>query len=481
MTQDTGSSSGIWIGRVLLAVGLVAASLVGGYLLVSAPSGQDPKLALDPPKNAPVDVAEPAETPMPLPEKQEASKNASASVEDEVASDSSDAGVADTEDTGNAPQEEPTQQAALGPDPDAEPATVVEDTAEANPGPAASDLPTPSFDVVRVDSAGNTVLAGQAEAGQTVHIYLDEEEIHSTVTDSGGGFVGLFEIPPSQEGRALTIEIEDSSGARRAAAATALVSPFGNPEENASGEDPVVQVEVVEPATDIGPSVEDEQLADIGSVAAEPAERPSILIIDQDGARPAQPTAAPSAPKSPDRGNVVIDTISYDSEGDVVLVGRGLSGAFLRLYLNNSLWTSGEVAEAGSWKIRLIDVDPGVYTLRVDELDEAGRVTSRFETPFQREAPEVAIAALQIERPEAPAPIPNPQANPSPERAAAPGRHSAPKAAIVTVQPGFTLWGIASQRYGDGLLYVQVYEANSDQIRDPDLIYPGQVFSLPDE
>jgi nucleoid-associated protein YgaU len=49
----------------------------------------------------------------------------------------------------------------------------------------------------------------------------------------------------------------------------------------------------------------------------------------------------------------------------------------------------------------------------------------------------------------------------------------------ITVQPGFTLWGIAKQNFGKGILYVQVYEANRDRIRDPDLIYPGQVFALP--
>ena len=49
----------------------------------------------------------------------------------------------------------------------------------------------------------------------------------------------------------------------------------------------------------------------------------------------------------------------------------------------------------------------------------------------------------------------------------------------VTVQPGFTLWGIAQERYGDGVMYVQVFEANRDKIKDPNLIYPGQVFSVP--
>ncbi len=51
----------------------------------------------------------------------------------------------------------------------------------------------------------------------------------------------------------------------------------------------------------------------------------------------------------------------------------------------------------------------------------------------------------------------------------------------VTVQPGFTLWGIAEGQLGDGIRYVQVFEANKDKIRDPDLIYPGQVFTIPAE
>ncbi|HCB52616.1 MAG TPA: peptigoglycan-binding protein LysM, partial [Rhodobacter sp.] len=56
---------------------------------------------------------------------------------------------------------------------------------------------------------------------------------------------------------------------------------------------------------------------------------------------------------------------------------------------------------------------------------------------------------------------------------------AAPKSVSVTVQPGFTLWGIAQENFGSGILYVQVYEANRDKIKNPDLIYPGQIFTLP--
>ena len=38
----------------------------------------------------------------------------------------------------------------------------------------------------------------------------------------------------------------------------------------------------------------------------------------------------------------------------------------------------------------------------------------------------------------------------------------------------------ARDTYGDGVLYVQVFEANKDKIKDPDLIYPGQVLRIPE-
>jgi len=69
-------------------------------------------------------------------------------------------------------------------------------------------------------------------------------------------------------------------------------------------------------------------------------------------------------------------------------------------------------------------------------------------------------------------------AAPLPEQAARPDT-ALPATVTVTVQPGFTLWGIARERFGEGILYVQVFKANKDRIRNPDLIYPGQVFTLP--
>ena len=54
-----------------------------------------------------------------------------------------------------------------------------------------------------------------------------------------------------------------------------------------------------------------------------------------------------------------------------------------------------------------------------------------------------------------------------------------PEIATIEVVRGDNLWQISRRIYGEGIRYSTIYEANSDQIRDPDLIYPGQIFVTP--
>lgn len=53
-------------------------------------------------------------------------------------------------------------------------------------------------------------------------------------------------------------------------------------------------------------------------------------------------------------------------------------------------------------------------------------------------------------------------------------------AAEYTVQKGDSLWKIAKENLGSGFKWSEIYEANRDAIRDPDLIYVGQTLRLPD-
>ncbi|MBC2835902.1 LysM peptidoglycan-binding domain-containing protein [Gemmobacter straminiformis] len=195
--------------------------------------------------------------------------------------------------------------------------------------------------------------------------------------------------------------------------------------------------------------------------------------------------------------NVTVDSISYTADGDVRLAGRGLGGSVVRVYLDNRQVGDGLIDAAGSWGLTLIGIEPGIYTLRVDQLDGSGTVTSRFETPFKRETVEALAAAAEAATAAA-----EPAADGAAtdgtgangtgtdgtaadatggeaEGAGASAAATAEGPVSVTVQPGFTLWRIARETMGEGVMYVQVFEANKAQIRDPNLIYPGQVFTIP--
>jgi nucleoid-associated protein YgaU len=71
---------------------------------------------------------------------------------------------------------------------------------------------------------------------------------------------------------------------------------------------------------------------------------------------------------------------------------------------------------------------------------------------------------------------------PPADKSAAPAQ-AAPNVADVektyTVVAGDTLSKIAKREYGDASKWHRIYEANKDTIKNPDLIYPGQTFKIP--
>ncbi|MBO9405853.1 LysM peptidoglycan-binding domain-containing protein [Shimia sp. R9_1] len=109
-------------------------------------------------------------------------------------------------------------------------------------------------------------------------------------------------------------------------------------------------------------------------------------------------------------------------------------------------------------------------------------VTTALEAPSpapEAAAPDVAQASEEV-------PVASAESAPvvttaSTSEAAPSAEATKPAVQIVTVQPGSSLWAIARDRYGEGLMYVRVFEANKEKIQNPDLIYPGQVFAVPEQ
>ena len=319
----------------------------------------------------------------------------------------------------------------------------------------------PKLDTFRVEGDGGSVFAGRATPNQMVDILLNGSPIERVTTDASGSFVVFLQLPYSDDGQTISL-LADPNGAAIASAETYLIAPINAPVVVAAVEaDPIVQDDL---AAQTDPVVADDAIVQSSSAVIDiplpqpvpvPVAAPAILIVTAEGGDVVQPALSNVAPDV--LSNVALDSITYNPSGEVLIAGRAAGEGFVTVYLDNQPITTSRIEAGGTWRTDLPDVDTGIYTLRIDEVDTAGEVVSRIETPFKREEQEVVAQALAID-------IAKPDF----------------RVAMTTVQPGMTLWAIARDQFGSGVMYVEVFEANRDRIRDPDLIYPGQVFRLPE-
>lgn len=307
----------------------------------------------------------------------------------------------------------------------------------------------PSFDLIRVEADRSAVIAGNAAPGQKIRILMGTDQIETVTADAQGNFVALTQLPDSTEPQAVRLEQISANGTPLQSSETVLVMPSNADRTSA----PKVVVASVAGVNVVQPGAQ-EPINLAARVDTDPNQSAGQQIAPSQNTAPetvsdinTKPALSPGASVQA----LSLDAISYDAEGEVLIEGRGRGEQFVRVYLDNEPVETEVVPGDGNWQVRLPEVEAGIYTLRVDELDAAGAVTSRVESPFKRETPQaVAQAALD-----------------------------SPLRASVTVQPGHTLWALADESFGDGLRYIQIFEANRDQIKNPDLIYPGQVFELP--
>ncbi len=156
---------------------------------------------------------------------------------------------------------------------------------------------------------------------------------------------------------------------------------------------------------------------------------------------------SPSPAGTPKSNDLQLATLDYDEKGHVTITGLSSPGATVRAYLDEKLAAEGAAGNDGRWRLTPPDpIGPGKHTLRLDRLGKDGKPTSRLELAFER-----ILTA---------------------------GGPGDPTKRLMVVR-GDNLWNIARAHYGEGWRYTVIFDANKGQIRDPDLIYPGQVFSLP--
>ena len=423
-----------------------------------------------------------------------------------------------------APSVEPKQDAKATASVETE--TEVEALAASAAEPMFAPATAPKFDLVRIEDDGSALIAGLAEGTGHVILSVDGIELSDARADLNGSgqFVIFAFLQSKMTPQALRLHLYTVDGAEPVIS-TEIVFVAAAPKVEPKLSAPTEELAA---ASDTDTEAAPAEVAQ--SEAPQAAAPPTVIMSDDAGVRILQDSRPILT--------VSIDTISYTLTGDVSIGGRAAGRGFVRIYLDNKAITTSRISDSGYWTVDLLNVEAGIYTLRVDELNFVGDVLSRTETPFKREKPAELVALMADSNEVAPeemlaaAVVPEPEmttgdvvasaadkdteitqttievqaevadlaasattgAELAPEASGAAaavseGEPAASDAAlrapsvtfrVKTVQPGSTLWAIAKESYGEGIEYFKVFEANKERIRDPDLIYPGQVFEIPD-
>ncbi|MCJ2121808.1 LysM peptidoglycan-binding domain-containing protein [Methylobacterium sp. J-077] len=339
----------------------------------------------------------------------------------------------------------------------------------------------PRFDIVRVEPNGDAVVAGRGAPEAVIEMLVDGKPVARATADANGQFAL---VPPALPAGSSALRLRMTTKDGHAADSRQSV------------------------AVDVAPNRDRQPLVALTAPDA------ATVVLSQPGApEPAAGTGAQQAKTAPPGKPAVAATgkaqaaqivsVDVQESGRLFVTATGTPGAKLRLYLNDTLIAPGSVGPDGRASFTIgRGIKPGQYQVRIDQIDpRTGKVAARAEVPLAVPEPTRIAAGEGAGRGPADKPTlgggpgtARPRAeNPSsaempsalsqnPAEARGPARAGAvfvPEITTAKISRGDNLWRISQRTYGRGERYTVIYDANQDQIRDPDRIYPGQIFILP--
>ncbi|AZN99049.1 LysM peptidoglycan-binding domain-containing protein [Mesorhizobium sp. M9A.F.Ca.ET.002.03.1.2] len=404
------------------------------------------------------------------------------------------------------PAEKPAEPAAEGQLPSAP-----DETAPAAPAPAVAGVVAPSFDVVRVESNGSIVVAGNAAPNAKVEILNGSTVLGSTVAGPDGAFAIVLDDPLKSGDYTITLRSMTPDNVVTPSVQTAVVSIPQNPSGQvlAMVEEPGKPSELLTVPTaetkPEAPAAGDQAAAPApeAPAAAAPAAPAPAAPAAPAATDPAAPEPAPPAPAAAvAEAKIIVEAVEIDGN-KIFVAGLADPGRKVRAYANDILLGDAKTSPDGHFLVEATrDIPVGTYTIHVDALDADGvKVVARAAVPFEREPGESIAAVAPTEpkpaevQPAAP-PVADATAPAAPAAQAPAGvAATTPPAKIpettapqlehvdgaVIIRRHDTLWRISRRVYGQGIRYSTIYLANQDQISNPNRIWPGQVFKVPEK
>lgn len=294
-------------------------------------------------------------------------------------------------------------------------------TAEAS---LASDM---GITLARVLPDGSAVIAGNAPEGSTVNIYSDGALIGTTlVTGSAGEWVIIPETALAPGAHLLTIEI---------------IAPDGT-----------LTIGTMALAVEIPLNGEDTPLVALVPYTQDSVSQAKILQTPADLAATSSSQTSQSASQSASNQHSImsprltIRSIQALNPGMISVSGDAIGGTNIILSVNGKA-TDPVTPNDKAIYATLVPIDPAAdrFALRGTLRNEKGET--------------LATASITLTRGQV--------------------EQSTGSNALIVVQKGDALWRIAYKIYGQGIRYIDIYRQNQSSINNPDLIYPDQVFIVP--
>ncbi|GJD96420.1 LysM peptidoglycan-binding domain-containing protein [Methylobacterium iners] len=424
------------------------------------------------------------------------------------------------------------------------PAATPGQNAEAVPAQeSAKAKPAPSFDIIRVEPNGDAVIAGRGVPNTTVELLRDGQPIARVLIDPSGQFALVPPALPAGNSE-LTLRATAADGqvrtAKEAVAVVvasrrdakpliALTSPdkptvvISQPDPvspSAAAEPKAAQARPVKPAVGARAALPPD--AEGKPKAAEPTPVKIVSVDAEEGGRLyVTSQASPGATVRLYLNDTLVAPGSAGPDGRVAFtIGRGVKPGDYRIRIDQVDPVSGKVktrsevafAVPAAPPTKLPAREKPVEPVRSEErrappvaaLNRTSPVPPAPSSPAERQASAAPGAPLPLpqERPAAPLPPPSVAAaspQPTPMIATAPEPSRAPAEKLAAASPeeprtvfvpeigtakiirGDNLWQISRRVYGKGMRYTVIFDANQPQIRDPNRIFPGQIFVVPPE
>ena len=287
------------------------------------------------------------------------------------------------------------------------------------------------IDLARVKPDGSAVFAGTAAPDAKIRILEGDILLGKTSANANGEWVIVLEKSLAAGQHLISVAMEGSDGASEMADHSLAVEIYQDTETK-----PLVAL-LPETATEVPVLIQSPDDVD----RSKPAEAASGSAIPE-----TVETVSAKAQAKSQIAALVPSAIVWRDASRIMISGTSRGG--VRVSVNDAKGQFGEalVLADGEWQVSgSLDIDIAVNHLRFALFDDANQTIARYDLPIKA-------------------------------RDLAKGKNGLP---LIVVNEGDMLWRIAYHQLGEGIKYVDIVRHNKQDITDPDLIYPKQIFAVP--